>query len=126
MLEQIDALPGAERRATVHHGDRKQRLGERGADMRGHVVGAFHRVPVARVAFGRDAFEEVAEVGDDVGVGVFLNRERGGSVLAEERQESGGDVALGDPVGDGRGEVVEALSGGGDFEAGGELFHVYA
>jgi hypothetical protein len=30
---------------------------------------------------------------------------------------------LSDPMGDGRGEIVESFSVGCDFEAGGELFH---
>ena len=46
-------------------------------------------------------------------------------MLAEQREQSSRDAALGDPIDYGRGEVVETLARGRDFEASGELFHVY-
>ena len=41
MLEEIHALPGAERHVAVLHRDGKLRQGECGAYVRGHIVGTF-------------------------------------------------------------------------------------
>jgi hypothetical protein len=42
MLEEIDALPCAERELSVDDRNGKMRLRQRGADMRRHIVGPFH------------------------------------------------------------------------------------
>ena len=125
MFEQIDVLPCAKRQPAAHHRNGKMRLRKRGADVRRHVVRSFHGVAIAGITLRRDPLEEVAQVRDNVGIGVFLNGERGGCMLAKERQESCRKAALRDPVDDGRGEVVKTLALRCDFEAGGELFHVY-
>ncbi len=126
MLKQIDALPRPERRATIHDGYREMRLCERGADVRRHVIGAFVRMAIPRIVFRSDTLEVVAQVGNDIGVRVFLNRERRRSVLAEQSQKSRRDVAFRDPSHDRQGEIVEAFSVRGHIESRCELFHVRA
>lgn len=126
MLKQIDALPSAKRGAAVDHGNGKLRLRKRCADVSGHVIGPFHRMAVACVVLRGDTLKEIAKVGDDIGIGVFLNGEGCRCMLAEQGQQSSGDVALRDPTDDGRREIVEALAGRGYLKAGGELFHDYA
>lgn len=126
MLKQIDALPGAKRGATVDYWNGKLRLRKRCADVRGHVVGPFHRVAVAGVVLRGDPLKKIAKVGDDIGIGIFLNGEGCRCMLAEQGQQSGGEVALRNPVDDGRCEIVKALAGRGDLKPGGELFHDYA
>ena len=125
MFEKIDSLPCAQRKPSIHDRNGEVGLGERRADVRRHVVGTFHGVPIIRMMLRSEPFEEVAQIGDHIRIGVLLNGERGGCVLAEQRQQPGRDVAFGDPIGDGRREVVEALACRSDFKAGGELLHAY-
>ena len=77
VLEEVDALPGTERGTSIHDGNRQMGLGESRPNVRRHVVGTFHCVTITRVVFRGDAFKEVAEIRDDVRVGVFLDREGG-------------------------------------------------
>ena len=58
MFEEIDALPCAQGEGAADEGNRQLDLGERRADMRGHIVRAFVVVPVEPGVFGRDALEE--------------------------------------------------------------------
>lgn len=116
MLEEIDALPGAEREAAVVDGDGEVDAGEDGADVGGHVVGAFEGVGVEAGVFGHEALKGIADVDDDVGVVVFLDGERGGGMAAEEGEQGGGIRLGGDPLGDLAGDVVETLAAGGDGE----------
>ena len=44
VLDQIDALPGAERERAAAHRDVQRNAGQHGLDMRRHVVGAFDGV----------------------------------------------------------------------------------
>src|SRR5262245_49647175 len=41
VLEDVEALPGSERHAAVRDGDGDAGLGERGANVGGHIVGPF-------------------------------------------------------------------------------------
>jgi hypothetical protein len=122
VLEEVDALPGAEDQAAVEDGDGELDLGEGGFEVGGHVVEAFVVVNVGTVVGG-----DVVEVGEDValygGVGVLLDEERGGGVAAEDGEQAGVDVLVGDPVVERRGELVEALAAGGEGEVVGCLFH---
>ena len=55
--------------------NRKLRGGERGADVRGHVVGAFGGVAYTRSSFGHQALEKSVEVEHDIGIGILLNHQ---------------------------------------------------
>lgn len=123
VLEEIDALPGAEGEMAGEERDGKMDAGEGGADVGGHVVGAFEGVDVVAGGFGGQAFEVADEVGLDVGVGVFLDDEGGGGVAAEEGEEASGEALLADPGDDLAGEFVEALAAGGDGEVADGLIH---
>jgi hypothetical protein len=120
VLEEVDALPGAEGGAAVEDGDREVDLGEDGFEVGRHVVGAFGVVVVGAV-LGDEAIEVGLDVAADGGVGVLLDEERGGGVAAEEGEEAGLNVLAADPLGDGRGELVEAGAAGGDCEGVGGL-----
>ena len=80
VFEQIDALPRSQGHAPAYHGNGKMRLRQRRADVRGHVVGAFERVPVTRgvawFVFGRQALKEIRQVEHHVRIGVFLDQQR--------------------------------------------------
>src|SRR5688572_8728832 len=62
VLEQIDALPGAEREAAADQGDGELDLGQRGAEVGGHVVGPLVVMGVGVRILGRDAGEIGLEV----------------------------------------------------------------
>ena len=98
VLEEINALPRAERHAPILHRNGKLRGRQRRADVRGHVVGAFDGVPVKPIVLGHHAAEERVEIGLDIGVGIFLNQQRGRCVLHEDRQQAGLDVEAAQPM----------------------------
>lgn len=59
MLEEIDALPRAEHQVAFLHWHGQVCLGEGGANMGGHVIGAFRRVPIEAVIFGYGAAKKI-------------------------------------------------------------------
>lgn len=96
MLDQIDGLPGAEEGDAVFHGYRQIDLGKGGSNMGRHVVRALRRVAVSRIFRGHTA-KGCQEIGLDVGIGVFLDKQGGRCVLAPERQQGGGHMLGTDP-----------------------------
>ena len=90
VLEQVNILPGAEGEVSIDQGYGELCLGKRRSDMRGHVVVTFRRVAVERIAVGDDAVQKGIQVGQHIGVGVFLYHERRRGVTDEHREQSGG------------------------------------
>jgi hypothetical protein len=121
VLEEVDALPGAEDEAAVQDGDGELDLREGGFEVGGHVVEAFVVVNVGTVVGG-----DVVEVGEDValhgGVGVLLDEQRRRGVAAEDGEQAGVDLLVGDPLAEGRGELVKGLAAGVEVEVVGGLF----
>jgi len=66
--------------------------------MRGHIVRSFGGVAETCRFFGDKAFEEVAQVERYIGVCIFLDDQRAGSVLKECGQQAPGQVLLREPV----------------------------
>jgi len=60
VLEQIDPLPGAQRQPAIPDRDGELHAGQGRAEMRGHVVGAFVRVPISPRLLRRQAVENVS------------------------------------------------------------------
>jgi hypothetical protein len=116
VFPEVEALPGAEGHFAVVHGDGEVDGGQRGADVGGHIVIAFGGVDEEGIAIANEAGEEGFEVAADVGVGVFLDEERGGSVLEVEGQEAVAALMGAEPLFDGGGEIGEAAAAGGDGE----------
>ena len=110
MLEEVDALPCAERESAVDQRDRQLDLRERGAEVGWHVVRAFIVVEILS-RFGRYAGEIGFQVGPDFGRGVFLDEERGGGVAAEYRQQTFRHLLFAEPADDLVGDINEALAG---------------
>jgi len=81
VFEKENPLPGSERQCAADERNRELRLGERGADMRRHVVGAFRIMRVIRL-FRRKPREDGFEIAQHGRIGVFLNEQRGGGVSA--------------------------------------------
>ena len=57
VLEEVDALPRAEREAPGAHGNSEGGLGERCLDVRRHVVGPLGAVDEERIALGHESLE---------------------------------------------------------------------
>lgn len=75
MLEQIDALPRTKRQCALVDRNRKLRVRQRAADVRGHVVRSFRRVPIQPRIFRHQTCEEAGEIRYNVRIGVFLNHQ---------------------------------------------------
>ena len=123
VLEDVDALPGSERGAAPANGDGELTLGEGGPDVSRHVVGTFHGVGVELVVLGDKAAEEVFEISDDIGVGVFLDEQRGGGVSEEDGEEAFLNAETLDPGAGLSGDFVETLTAGWNGDLAGELPH---
>jgi hypothetical protein len=123
MLEQVDSLPSSKDQPLRGNGNGKLRWQERGSYMRRHVVGTFTSMNVARAILGRDLCKKSFEIGTNIGVGVLLNKKRGGGVAAENRQKTGGDVLPGDPGRHLRRDLDETLAMSLNLEAMERLTH---
>jgi len=120
MFEDIDTLPGTERRPALDNGNRKLTLCESGADVRRHVVGAFHRVRIEATVLGHESAEEGFEIVDNVGISVLLDQERSRRVAEEDGEEAFIDREALNPRDHFVGDFVEAFasSSNGDLAAG--------
>ena len=74
VLEQVDALPGAEHGPAIGDRDRQAGRGQRRTKMGGHVVGAFV-VMLVPIAFWRDAGEVALDVAARSGGGILLDQQ---------------------------------------------------
>ena len=110
MFPNIDALPGAEGHEAFADGNGEVDGGEGRADVSGHIVVAFGGVDEHGVAVRGDAGEESFKVAADVRVSIFLDEKGGGGVTEVESQEAVLKTFLGQPVGDGVGDFVEAAA----------------
>lgn len=90
VLEEKDALPGAEGHFSVDDRDHFAGAGECHADVTRHVIGAFVGVGEPGSVFGNKAFEKFFEVMTGFGIGIFHDDEAGAGV-----RDKNGDRALG-------------------------------
>ena len=92
MLEKEDALPGSQHQATLIDGDLQTHGQERGLDMSRHIVwalGAVGQITHRRIVGMRDeALKKRRQISLNIGIRIFLNEERTGSVPNKERQQS--------------------------------------
>jgi hypothetical protein len=98
MLEQVNALPGAERRLAVHDRNRQLNLRQRRAQMRRHVVGAFVIVLITSLLFRRQLLEECFQIGAHFPGRILLNEQRRRGVLAENGEQPSGDILRAHPA----------------------------
>ena len=87
MLAQVDALPCPQQQPAAAHGNGHRRAQQRGFDVGRHVVGSFDRVAVIKI-LRRDGVERRLHVGRHVGIGIFVDRQRGTRVLNEHVQHA--------------------------------------
>ena len=100
VLEQVNALPCPQGEPPLQDRDRKMHTRQRGANVGGHVIEAFVRVPVSSGVLGREAVEECLKIGANVGRGVLLDEQSGRGMPAKKRQEPGLDAMGPQPIQD--------------------------
>src|SRR5215813_1295782 len=121
VLVEVDGLPGAEREVSLHHRDGQGGLGERRADVAGHVVRALGGVVEEPVTVGDEAGEEALEVREHLWVRVLLDHQAGRGVPDEAGDHAGAGTGRGHPqavheVGHLAGDVVEPAPAGGECD----------
>lgn len=90
--------------------------------MGGHVVGTFVIMRVPGV-LGRDAIKPAHHIAAHFSCGIFLYRQGCRGVTAEYREQAGADALRVHPPADRLCDLVQSLSGCGDEDFGGSLFH---
>ena len=83
MLEQVNTLPSPQGELPLQNRNCQLHTGQGRADMGGHVVGAFIRMPISPRVLGRQAIEECLKVGANVPRGVLLDEQSSGGMTAE-------------------------------------------
>jgi hypothetical protein len=93
VLEEVQALPGAEHEGGATHRDRERRLGEGGFHVGRHVVRAFDPVDEEWIAVGHETSKESQKIALNVPVCVLLDQERGLRVPAVDGEQARLDLA---------------------------------
>lgn len=86
--------------------------------MRRHVIRSLGRVRPTWIVFTNRAIEPRLKIPPRRGVRVFLNRQTGRRVLHEERAQPVGHIGTSNGLGDGRGHLMQSLSGCFDCQDG--------
>src|SRR5437879_2249445 len=123
VFENVDALPGAERQFPLDQGNGQLRLREQRADMRRHIVRTFGTVAVPGRVLRNQSREKFFDIAHDVGIGIFLNGQRRGSVLDENGQDTSRESAISDPTFDLAVHRIKTLAARSHLNSVGELFH---
>lgn len=110
MLEEINPLPRAKPQPARSDRDRNLRLGQGGADMRGHVVQSFALMEVAPIIFRRKLAEKTLQIGADIRVRIFLNEEGRRGMATKNREEAARYFLRRHPSGNGRGDLDQPLT----------------
>src|SRR5258708_39182470 len=85
MLDDVDALPDPERERPSDHGDVERHARKHGLYMRRHVVRPLDIMNPVAIG-GRETIERAHKIGAYIGIGVFLDDERGRSMPREDEQ----------------------------------------
>ena len=83
MLEQINTLPGSQSELALQDRNCELYAGQRCADVCGHVVGAFVRVPILAGVLRRQAVEKCLQIAANVPRGVLLYEQSGRGMSAK-------------------------------------------
>ena len=110
----INPLPGAEREPPAAHGNAQVHRRQRRANVRGHVVIAFERMHKKRIAVGDKPFKKRLQIAPHVRVGVFLNQQRGRSMLQMNRQQAVLELVLIHPLFNFARELAKPTTAGWD------------
>ena len=110
MLEYIDSLPRPQSHPAANDRDREIGLGQRGSDVRGHVIRAFGVMAITGIVLGSEPLKEIGKIQSYIGIGVLLDHQRGGSVLNEQGEQTLGDFGGCEPSRYIASERIEALA----------------
>jgi hypothetical protein len=88
MFPKVNTLPGSERNCAMGNWDGKVHCGEGRSDMSRHVILAFVVVDEQGIAILYKASKEALQIAAHIGVGVFLDQERGGRMANVQSQEA--------------------------------------
>jgi hypothetical protein len=116
VFPQVNSLPGAEREPAGVQRQGKVHGGQRGADVRGHVVSALGGMAEQRVAVRHEPRKKCVEVEPHIRIGVFLNQQRGGGVAQMQRQQTVAEFVFRNPLFHRVGELHQPASPRGDDE----------
>jgi hypothetical protein len=122
--EEINSLPGSKCESAIPDWNGEVHACQGGADVRGHVVGAFICVTVSPGLLRRQAVEERLEIGANLRRRVLLNEQSGRGVPAEQSQEPGSHVVGPQPIEDLARNLDEPAPGGRNWKDRDELTHV--
>src|SRR5581483_7019459 len=111
MFPEVNALPSAKAELALHDGNGKRRGGERGLDVRRHVVRSFGVVLIERIALWHESIQPALEVVLRGGIGVLLDDEARGGVADEERAQAVADTRLAHERSHLLRDLVQALAG---------------
>ncbi len=84
VLEEIEALPAPQAKASILYGDGQADGSEHGAHVGGRVVGAFQSVHMPRLRLRGQALHELLHIQAGAGVVTLLDEERRAGVGHEE------------------------------------------
>ena len=114
VLPQVNPLPSPQGEPAITDGDGQVYPGQRGANVRRHVVFALSGVNEKRVAIGGEATEKALQIAADVWIGVLLYQERSGSVAQMQGQQALLKLIPGYPGFDFVGKFVKTATSGRD------------
>jgi hypothetical protein len=123
MLEEIDALPRAERELASDERNAELHLRQSRSDVGGHVVRAFVIMGVGVRILRRDPGEISFEVAPDLLRGILLNEERCGGVAAEQGEKTFIHLLTVHPAQDVVRDLDQALPSRSDLKSSCRLSH---
>lgn len=86
VFAQVNSLPCPQSRSSVCDGNVQADVCQSRPDMGGHIVFAFVSMRVKRIVLRHGAVKEAAQIGQNVGISVFLNDQAGGSMFDKNGQ----------------------------------------
>lgn len=100
VFPEINPLPCPQRQLSAMQRDGEVHRGQRGPDMRGHVVVPLGGVHKQRVAVWHESLKKSVEITTHVGVGIFLDEQRSGGVSQMQGHEAVAEFVLTKPLHD--------------------------
>jgi hypothetical protein len=123
MLEQINPLPCPQGELALQDRNCELHAGQRRADVRRHVIGAFIPVPISPRFLRRHAVEIRLQISAYVRRGVLLNEQSGGGVPTKQGQKPRLHLMRLEPISDIAGNLDEPAATGRNRKDIDELAH---
>jgi len=110
MFPNVNPLPCAKRHPPLMHRNAQVNRGERGADVRRHIVITFSRVNEKRITVADEPRKKTFQVAPHVRVRILLNQQRRRCVPQMQRKQSVFEIVLCNPATDIISEFVESAA----------------